>query len=139
MHLTERLGTRGGAIALALLCLTTGCDGRISVVTGDPGNPSLGGLIGPRVLQGEVRGGVACFYAINQDGSVVGLLLPAGWGAQAGATLDVIDEAGRVAARTGGTYWIGGGYLPEVPDKLLACAPDRVWLVGDFLLEDPTE
>ncbi len=114
-----------------------GCDKRAEVVTDNPGAPHLGGLVGPRVLESQMRDGVACFYFINQ-GARVGLLFPAGWSARTGPPPEIVDETGAVVARTGGQYWIGGGFLPEVPDQLQGCADDEAFVAGEFFLRDPT-
>ena len=58
------------------------------------------------------------------------VLWPDGYtGRRSGLEVEVLDASGRVVARTGARYHIGGGYYGEAPRAWLAC-PSIVYALG---------
>lgn len=46
---------------------------------------------------------------------------------QSGSEIEVLDQSGRVVARTGTSVHVGGGYQGESPRYWLACGPSETY------------
>jgi hypothetical protein len=60
--------------------------------------------------------------AITDQGHTMPVMWPPGYtGRQAGSEVEVVDETGKVRARTGNSYQIEGGYGSQDPPAFVAC------------------